>query len=61
MTASLTTSLREAATAGPPVSPGAATALLEAYRPDTDRFLAAPGHTLLCRAPPPKSRTTNAR
>jgi isochorismate synthase len=49
MTASLTTSLREAATAGPPVSPGAATALLEAYRPDTDRFLAAPGRTLLCR------------
>ena len=27
--------------------PGAATALLDAYRPGTDRFLAAPGHTLL--------------
>ncbi|MFF1463939.1 isochorismate synthase [Streptomyces sp. NPDC058330] len=32
----------------PPVgSPGAATALLEAYRPGSDRFLATPRHTLL--------------
>ncbi|USQ85074.1 isochorismate synthase [Streptomyces phaeoluteigriseus] len=30
-------------------SPGAATALLDAYRPATDRFLASPGHTLLGR------------
>ncbi|MFJ8885652.1 isochorismate synthase [Streptomyces sp. NPDC102402] len=34
--------------APPPAdSPGAATALLEAYRPGTDRFLATPRHTLL--------------
>ncbi|WP_326622703.1 isochorismate synthase [Streptomyces decoyicus] len=31
----------------PLLAPGAATALLDAYRPGTDRFLAAPGHTLL--------------
>ncbi|MFI5473444.1 isochorismate synthase [Streptomyces cacaoi] len=31
------------------LSPGAATALLEAYRPATDRFLASPRHTLLGR------------
>ncbi|HBF85182.1 MAG TPA: isochorismate synthase, partial [Streptomyces sp.] len=32
----------------PPVgSPGAATALLEAYRPGSDRFLATPRHTFL--------------
>ncbi|BCL29724.1 isochorismate synthase [Streptomyces aurantiacus] len=31
------------------VRPGAATALLDAYRPATDRFLASPGHTLLGR------------
>ncbi|WP_326701209.1 isochorismate synthase [Streptomyces sp. NBC_01754] len=35
-------------TDSPPVdSPGAATALLEAYRPGSDRFLATPRHTLL--------------
>ncbi|RII14758.1 Isochorismate synthase DhbC [Streptomyces sp. YIM 130001] len=32
-----------------PLTPGAATALLEAYRPGTDRFLATPRHTLLAR------------
>ncbi|MCX4977236.1 isochorismate synthase [Streptomyces sp. NBC_00620] len=31
------------------VSPGTATALLDAYRPGTDRFLASPRHTLLGR------------
>ncbi|MFF3504783.1 isochorismate synthase [Streptomyces sp. NPDC003247] len=31
------------------LSPGAATALLEAYRPGTDRFLSSPRHTLLGR------------
>ncbi|MYX75773.1 isochorismate synthase, partial [Streptomyces sp. SID3915] len=31
----------------PIVSPGAATALLEAYRPGSDRFLATPRHTFL--------------
>ncbi|MEV7345320.1 isochorismate synthase [Streptomyces sp. NPDC093544] len=31
------------------VSPGAATALLDAYRPGRDRFLASPRHTLLGR------------
>ncbi|AVH55184.1 MULTISPECIES: isochorismate synthase [Streptomyces] len=36
-------------TATPFVSPGAATALLDAYRPATDRFLASPHHTLLGR------------
>ncbi|MEV6259925.1 chorismate-binding protein [Streptomyces sp. NPDC051784] len=37
-------------TAPPPhhdSAPGAATTLLEAYRPGSDRFLATPGHTLL--------------
>ncbi|MGI5452421.1 isochorismate synthase [Streptomyces sp. CA-249302] len=33
----------------PPLSPGAATALLQAYRPATDRFLASPHRTLLGR------------
>ncbi|WAZ19302.1 isochorismate synthase [Streptomyces cinnabarinus] len=33
----------------PPVSPGAATSLLDAYRPATDRFLATPRRTLLGR------------
>ncbi|MEU2084327.1 isochorismate synthase [Streptomyces albus] len=33
--------------AAPPVSPGAATALLDAYRPGTDRLLATPHRTLL--------------
>ncbi|MHA5049156.1 isochorismate synthase [Streptomyces sp. SD15] len=42
----MSTSLREP-TATPLVSPGAATALLDAYRPGTDRFLASPHHTLL--------------
>ncbi|WP_320776374.1 isochorismate synthase [Streptomyces sp. CRN 30] len=32
-----------------PVSPGAATSLLDAYRPTTDRFLATPRRTLLGR------------
>ncbi|RFU82314.1 isochorismate synthase [Streptomyces triticagri] len=32
-----------------PDSPGASTALLEAYRPGSDRFLATPRHTLLAR------------
>ncbi|MER6932829.1 isochorismate synthase, partial [Streptomyces halstedii] len=31
----------------PHASPGTATALLDAYRPGTDRFLATPRHTLL--------------
>lgn len=44
----MTTSLREH-TADDLVSPGAATALLEAYSPATDRFLASPRHTLLGR------------
>ncbi|MFJ3890531.1 isochorismate synthase [Streptomyces rubrogriseus] len=34
---------------GTPVTPGAATALLESYRPPTDRFLATPHRTLLGR------------
>ncbi|MFC8390877.1 isochorismate synthase [Streptomyces sp. NPDC057238] len=34
---------------GTPVTPGAATALLESYRPTTDRFLATPHRTLLGR------------
>ncbi|SDP28597.1 isochorismate synthase [Streptomyces sp. cf386] len=37
------------APAAPPVSPGAATSLLDAYRPATDRFLATPHRTLLGR------------
>ncbi|MDT7845610.1 isochorismate synthase [Streptomyces justiciae] len=41
-------SLHEPAT-DPLASPGAATALLEAYRPATDRFLATPHRTLLGR------------
>ncbi|MFJ8864666.1 isochorismate synthase [Streptomyces sp. NPDC102473] len=46
MSASLRTPT--APTAPPPHdAPGAATALLEAYRPGTDRFLATPRHTLL--------------
>ncbi|MFE6186747.1 isochorismate synthase [Streptomyces sp. NPDC056465] len=46
MSASLRTPT--APTASPPHdAPGAATALLEAYRPGTDRFLATPRHTLL--------------
>ncbi|MGP2442964.1 isochorismate synthase [Streptomyces sp. JW3] len=36
-------------TAAEPVSPGAATSLLDAYRPATDRFLATPHRTLLGR------------
>ncbi|MGW1886984.1 isochorismate synthase [Streptomyces sp. NPDC001970] len=44
----MSASLREP-TATPLVSPGAATALLDAYRPGTDRFLASPHHTLLGR------------
>ncbi|MZG20200.1 isochorismate synthase, partial [Streptomyces sp. SID5914] len=32
-----------------PAEPGAATALLESYRPATDRFLATPHRTLLGR------------
>ncbi|GGM15593.1 isochorismate synthase DhbC [Streptomyces fumigatiscleroticus] len=43
----MSVSLREPTAA--PVSPGAATALLEAYRPATDRFLATPHRTLLGR------------
>ncbi|MFI1023435.1 isochorismate synthase [Streptomyces olivaceus] len=35
--------------AAAPVEPGAATALLESYRPAVDRFLATPRHTLLGR------------
>ncbi|MFJ7072216.1 isochorismate synthase [Streptomyces sp. NPDC098781] len=35
--------------AAPPVSPGAATSLLDAYRATTDRFLATPHRTLLGR------------
>ncbi|MFE6286373.1 isochorismate synthase [Streptomyces sp. NPDC057877] len=42
----MSTSLYEATTPEL-VSPGAATALLDAYRPATDRFLASPRHTLL--------------
>ncbi|MBD0843992.1 isochorismate synthase [Streptomyces sp. TRM68416] len=42
-------SLHEPTTTVPLVSPGAATALLEAYRPATDRFLATPHRTLLGR------------
>ncbi|OON79637.1 isochorismate synthase [Streptomyces tsukubensis] len=37
------------ATAAPTLTPGAATALLDAYRPGEDRFLASPRHTLLTR------------
>ncbi|WP_299536196.1 isochorismate synthase [uncultured Streptomyces sp.] len=45
----MTTFLPEtAATPGPAVVPGEATALLDAYRPGTDRFLATPRLTLLC-------------
>jgi isochorismate synthase len=43
----MSVSLHEPTT--PLVSPGAATALLEAYRPTTDRFLATPHRTLLGR------------
>ncbi|MEU9736145.1 isochorismate synthase [Streptomyces sp. NPDC048002] len=42
-------SLTVPAPTAPPVSPGAATALLDAYRPATDRFLATPHRTLLGR------------
>ncbi|WP_405667080.1 isochorismate synthase [Streptomyces sp. NBC_01166] len=43
----MSASLRVPAAPPPLDSPGAATALLEAYRPGTDRFLATPRHTLL--------------
>ncbi|MFG2539508.1 isochorismate synthase [Streptomyces sp. NPDC048511] len=43
----MSASLRVPAAPPPLDSPGAATTLLEAYRPGTDRFLATPGHTLL--------------
>lgn len=43
----MSASLRVPAAPPPVGSPGAATALLEAYRPGTDRFLATPRHTLL--------------
>ncbi|WP_210583835.1 isochorismate synthase [Streptomyces sp. GESEQ-35] len=43
----MSTSLHELTV--PLISPGAATALLEAYSPATDRFLASPRHTLLGR------------
>ncbi|MFF4602516.1 isochorismate synthase [Streptomyces sp. NPDC001339] len=45
MSASLTEAT--ASLTPPPVAPGAATVLLDAYRPATDRFLATPRHTLL--------------
>lgn len=43
----MSASLRVPAAAPPHSAPGVATALLEAYRPGTDRFLATPRHTLL--------------
>ncbi|MGW0792490.1 isochorismate synthase [Streptomyces sp. NPDC002911] len=43
----MSASLRVPTAPPPRNSPGAATALLEAYRPGTDRFLATPRHTLL--------------
>ncbi|MEV6166715.1 isochorismate synthase [Streptomyces sp. NPDC051954] len=43
----MSTSLHELTV--PLISPGAATALLDAYSPATDRFLASPRHTLLGR------------
>ncbi|MER5550663.1 isochorismate synthase [Streptomyces sp. NPDC002793] len=43
----MSASLRVPAIPPPLDAPGAATALLEAYRPGTDRFLATPRHTLL--------------
>ncbi|MFE5245179.1 MULTISPECIES: isochorismate synthase [unclassified Streptomyces] len=52
----MSASLRVHAAPPPHTAPGAATALLEAYRPGTDRFLATPRHTLLgsgTRAPVP--------
>ncbi|MEU0126689.1 MULTISPECIES: isochorismate synthase [unclassified Streptomyces] len=43
----MSASLRVPTAPPPHDTPGAATALLEAYRPGTDRFLATPRHTLL--------------
>nr|QIE08594.1 isochorismate synthase [Streptomyces sp.] len=43
----MSASLRVHAAPPPHTAPGAATTLLEAYRPGTDRFLATPRHTLL--------------
>ncbi|WP_405456085.1 isochorismate synthase [Streptomyces sp. NBC_00101] len=48
----MSTSLHDSAPAAPglaPLTPGAATALLDAYRPGTDRFVASPTRTLLGR------------